>query len=77
MIDRIPEYLEHHLFSSLRRFKIDLFVVGCVAVDRCGRRLGKGEGFADLEWAMASSNHGSAVGPDTVVVTTVHDCQVT
>ena len=58
------------------RFKVDLFVVGCVAVDRQGRRLGKGEGYADLEWALAASNHGSAVGPDTLVVTSVHDCQV-
>ncbi len=58
------------------RFKIDLVVVGSVAVDRLGRRLGKGEGFVDLEWALAASHHGGAVNENTVVVTTVHDCQV-
>ena len=32
-------------------------------------------GFADLEFAMAASHH-SAITEDTLVVTTVHDCQV-
>ena len=41
---------------------------------RTGLRIGKGEGFADLEWAMMSSM--GAVTQDTVVITTVHECQV-
>jgi len=57
------------------RIKIDLVVIGSVAVDRFGRRIGKGEGFADLEFAMGASHHG-AVSADTVVITTVHDIQV-
>ena len=57
------------------RLKIDLVVIGSVAVDRFGRRIGKGEGFADLEWSMAASHH-SAVTNETVVVSTVHDVQV-
>jgi len=57
------------------RVTIDLVVLGSVAVDRMGHRIGKGEGFADLEFAMAASHH-RAVGQETVVVTTVHDCQV-
>jgi 5-formyltetrahydrofolate cyclo-ligase len=52
-----------------------LVVVGSVAVDRLGRRIGKGEGFADLEYAMAASHHG-AVTSETLVLTTVHDVQV-
>ena len=32
--------------------KVDLVVMGCAVVTRKGRRLGKGEGFADLEWGM-------------------------
>ena len=57
-------------------YKVDLVVVGSVAVDRrTGRRIGKGEGFADLEWALAASNHGGAVSKNTLVATTVHDCQ--
>ena len=39
-----------------------------------GLRIGKGEGFADLEWAMMSSM--GAVNDSTVVVATCHDCQV-
>ena len=58
--------------------RIDLVVLGSVAVDRLGHRIGKGEGFADLEFALGASYSGvgGAVTEDTVVVTTVHDCQV-
>ena len=57
------------------RLKLDLVIIGSVAVDRLGRRIGKGEGFADLEWSMAASHH-SAVTQETVVISTVHDVQV-
>jgi 5-formyltetrahydrofolate cyclo-ligase len=53
---------------------VDVVVVGCVAVDRSGARLGKGGGFADLEFALASA--AGLIGPRTVVVTTVHPLQV-
>lgn len=56
------------------KMKIDLVIIGSVAVSSKGQRIGKGEGFADLEYAMMSSM--GAVGPETIVVTTVHDCQV-
>jgi 5-formyltetrahydrofolate cyclo-ligase len=53
---------------------VDLVVTGCVAVGEDGARLGKGGGFADLEFALASA--AGLIGPDTVVVTTVHELQV-
>lgn len=53
---------------------VDLVVTGCVAVDPAGSRLGKGGGFADLEFALASA--AGMVDEDTIVATTVHDCQV-
>ena len=53
---------------------VALVVVGCVAVDRTGARLGKGGGFADLEFALASE--AGLIGPQTTVVTTVHALQV-
>ena len=53
---------------------VDLVVSGCVAVGEDGARLGKGGGFADLEFALASA--AGLIGPDTVVVTTVHELQV-
>ena len=40
-----------------------------------GYRIGKGEGFADLEYAMMKSM--GAVSDDTVIITTVHDDQIT
>jgi 5-formyltetrahydrofolate cyclo-ligase len=52
----------------------DLVVSGCVAVDRAGARLGKGGGFADLEFALASA--AGLITPETVVATTVHPRQV-
>ncbi|NXH93932.1 MTHSD protein, partial [Pachycephala philippinensis] len=54
--------------------KVDLVVVGSVAVSEKGWRIGKGEGYADMEYAMMVSM--GAVQEDTPVVTIVHDCQV-
>lgn len=53
---------------------VDLVVTGCVAVGEDGARLGKGGGFADLEFALATA--AGLIGPDTLVVTTVHELQV-
>jgi 5-formyltetrahydrofolate cyclo-ligase len=53
---------------------VDLVVAGCVAVGEDGARLGKGGGFSDLELAVAAD--AGLVGPETVVVTTVHELQV-
>lgn len=53
---------------------VDLVVMGCVAAGEDGARLGKGGGFADLEFALAGA--AGLVGPHTVTVTTVHELQV-
>ncbi|GAA4553401.1 5-formyltetrahydrofolate cyclo-ligase [Pseudonocardia xishanensis] len=53
---------------------VDLVVTGCVAVGEDGARLGKGGGFADLEFALAGA--AGLISADTVVVTTVHELQV-
>jgi 5-formyltetrahydrofolate cyclo-ligase len=53
---------------------VDLVVMGCVAAGEDGARLGKGGGFADLEYALASA--AGLIGPGTVTVTTVHELQV-
>ncbi|XP_043256970.1 methenyltetrahydrofolate synthase domain-containing protein isoform X2 [Colletes gigas] len=54
--------------------KVDLVVLGSVCISRDGYRLGKGKGFADLEFAMMMRM--GAVTQDTTVITTVHDSQV-
>lgn len=56
------------------KVKIDLIVVGSVAVSRNGYRIGKGKGFADLEYAMMRTM--GAIDVNTLVVTSVHDSQV-
>lgn len=53
---------------------VDLVVTGCVAVGRDGARLGKGGGFSDLEFAIASE--AGLIGEHTLIATTVHDLQV-
>jgi 5-formyltetrahydrofolate cyclo-ligase len=53
---------------------VDLVVMGCVAAGEDGARLGKGGGFADLEFALASA--AGLIGPQTVSATTVHELQV-
>lgn len=56
------------------KMKVDLVVIGSVVVSQRGFRIGKGEGFADMEWAMMAST--GAVGPETIIVTIVHDEQI-
>jgi 5-formyltetrahydrofolate cyclo-ligase len=53
---------------------IDLIVCGTVAVNRDGVRIGKGGGYSDLEFALATE--AGLVGAGTVVATTVHPIQV-
>ena len=59
-----PEELPH----------IDLIVAGSVAVDETGSRVGKGEGYSDLEFAVLREF--DRVDDSTTVATTVHDTQV-
>jgi len=53
---------------------VDLVVMGSVAAGEDGARLGKGGGFADLEFALATA--AGLIGPHTVCVTTVHELQL-
>jgi len=53
---------------------VDLVVMGSVAAGEDGARLGKGGGFADLEFALATA--AGLIGPHTVSVTTVHELQL-
>ncbi len=53
---------------------VDLIVVGSVAVNLQGARLGKGEGYAELEYAILRTV--CKISDDTLVATTVHDIQI-
>ena len=54
--------------------KLDLCIVGCVAVTRKGGRTGKGAGFADLEQGIFREL--GIVNADTPIATTVHSSQI-
>ncbi|MDZ7731190.1 MAG: 5-formyltetrahydrofolate cyclo-ligase [Natrialbaceae archaeon] len=53
---------------------IDCIVAGSVAVTREGNRIGKGEGYSDLEFAILRAYN--LVTDDTTTVTTVHERQI-
>ncbi|MGW5335889.1 5-formyltetrahydrofolate cyclo-ligase [Streptomyces bauhiniae] len=53
---------------------VDMVVLGSVAVNRAGVRIGKGAGYSDLEFAFLTE--AGLIGEHTVVVTTVHPLQV-
>ncbi|MGM0590671.1 MAG: 5-formyltetrahydrofolate cyclo-ligase [Halobacteriota archaeon] len=53
---------------------VDLVVAGSVAVTSTGARVGKGEGYSDLEWGVLVEL--GLVGDDTTVATTVHELQL-
>lgn len=53
---------------------IDIIVCGSVAVDRHGVRVGKGAGYSDREIEMLAG--AGLIRPGTIIVTTVHELQV-
>ncbi|WP_280587587.1 5-formyltetrahydrofolate cyclo-ligase [Halorubrum sp. Boch-26] len=53
---------------------VDLVVSGSVAVATDGARIGKGEGYSDLEWGVLREI--DAVDDETTVATTVHELSV-
>ena len=58
------------------KYTVDLVIVGSTAVcPETGARVGKGEGFAELEWGILS-DQGNLDPATTLVITTVHDEQV-
>ncbi|XP_055375364.1 methenyltetrahydrofolate synthase domain-containing protein [Condylostylus longicornis] len=54
--------------------KLDMIVIGSVVVSRDGYRLGRGNGFVDLDIGLLI--HTGAITPETLIVTIVHDNQV-
>jgi 5-formyltetrahydrofolate cyclo-ligase len=54
--------------------ELDAIVLGSVAVTTDGARIGKGEGYSDLEYAVLREL--GLVDDDTPTITTIHDTQV-
>lgn len=53
---------------------IDLIVVGSVAVNSHGARLGKGAGYSDIEFGLLAE--AGLISEQTTIATTVHELQV-
>ena len=60
------------LVSAIRR--VDFIVEGSVVVNTCGERLGKGEGYGELEYAILLELN--LIDPNVAIATTVHEIQV-
>ncbi len=56
------------------KFKINAIVLGSVAVSRAGARLGKGEGYAEIEYAILREL--KFVDDNMPVITSIHDLQI-
>ncbi|KAH8414316.1 hypothetical protein KR215_002992 [Drosophila sulfurigaster] len=56
------------------KLKLDLVVIGSVVVSRDGYRIGRGNGFADLDIGLLIEL--GVITPQTAIVTIVHDVQV-
>ncbi|GAB6148516.1 5-formyltetrahydrofolate cyclo-ligase [Stetteria hydrogenophila] len=54
--------------------RVDFIVEGSVAVNRWGERLGKGEGYGELEYAILREL--GLIDPEVPIATSVHDLQV-
>jgi len=54
--------------------KVDLIVVGSVAVSRSGARVGKGGGYSEIEYGILRELQ--LVDDETPIVTTVHELQI-
>lgn len=70
-LKNIRQYGKEITLSELP--KVDLFVAGSVAVHKDGRRIGKGEGYSDREYAIMRE----LGNPDMPVISTIHSIQVT
>jgi 5-formyltetrahydrofolate cyclo-ligase len=82
--DKISDYRRASTIAGLRSYglkinlsrisKIDLIVIGSVAVTLNGDRVGKGEGYSELEYAILRELN--KVDENTPIVTTVHELQI-
>jgi 5-formyltetrahydrofolate cyclo-ligase len=72
-LSRIADGLARKVEPAQMR-PVGLVLCGTVAVNLQGARLGKGAGYSDIEFALAQE--AGLIGPETVIVTTVHDLQV-
>lgn len=73
---KIVNWKEHKKDIAVEdKVTMDMVVIGSVVVSRDGYRIGRGNGFVDLD--VSTLIHLGVITPETLIVTTVHDLQVT
>lgn len=71
----VQDVQQHRIEINLEnKIKLDMVVIGSVVVSRDGYRIGRGNGFVDLDIGLLIDI--GAITPQTVIVTIVHDTQV-
>ncbi|KAL9900137.1 methenyltetrahydrofolate synthase domain-containing protein lost isoform 2-T2 [Glossina fuscipes fuscipes] len=71
----VQDVQNHRTEISLdTKIKLDMVVIGSVVVSRDGYRIGRGNGFNDLDIGLLTET--GALTPETIIVTLVHDAQV-
>jgi 5-formyltetrahydrofolate cyclo-ligase len=71
-VSKVERYADTVAVDALE--SVDLVLSGSVAASEEGARVGKGEGYSDLEWAVLAIE--DIVDDDTTVATTAHESQV-
>ncbi len=73
---KIGEMIRYGEEIDLERanLKVDIFVQGCVAVDKRGNRIGKGSGFGDREYKILKDK--GLLSEDCIYVVVAHPIQI-
>lgn len=62
-------------FTELEnKVALDMLVLGAVVASKIGQRIGRGNGYVDLDFGILSK--AGAITDKTIIVATVHDEQV-
>ena len=71
----VQDVQQHRIEILLEnKVKLDLVIIGSVVVSRDGYRIGRGNGFTDLDIGLLIEI--GSITPDTIIATMVHDVQV-
>lgn len=75
LISRISFTLKLSLLTELaNKVALDMLVLGAVVASQTGQRIGRGNGYVDLDFGILSKS--GAITDNTIIVATVHDEQV-
>lgn len=62
------------LIDLANKVALDMLVLGAVVASKTGQRIGRGNGYVDLDFGILSKS--GAITDKTIIVATVHDEQV-